>query len=55
LRKKLTRGAHMSASGEGAIRSMCTQIRSDTGGQRLEDVENGENRVKQELQWQISK
>jgi hypothetical protein len=55
LRKKLNCGAHMSASGEGTIRNMCTQIRSDTGAQRLEDVENGENQGEEELQWQISK
>jgi hypothetical protein len=39
----------MSASEEGTIRNMCVQMRSDNGTRRLEDVENGKNRVEEEL------
>jgi hypothetical protein len=35
LRKKMTCWTHMSAIGEGMVRKLCVQIRSDSGSQRL--------------------
>jgi hypothetical protein len=49
LRKKLTCGAYMSASGEGTIRNMCVLIRCNNGPQWFEDVENDMNGVEGKL------